>query len=276
MNTTLLNNILQRLCALENSTGTVTSGLTLFSDSTGQGLGGTQDGSNTTFTVAAGQYQEGSLIATVGNNVYASGNGLLETAPGSGQFQFLTAPQAGDLVTVYYNAVDTGITIITGAGVHAENTNTTLVGNVDGNNTLFRTARTNYKPGSTLVISGGNVLSQNNGYTESNPGGGEFNLDVAPTIGQVVQVIYQDENAAAVATQVDSTLQGLSGTIDGNNLIFAVANGSYQPGSLYVSVAGNYYTEGNGLTESSPGTGAFTLTAAPVVGDLLYAFYQKP
>jgi len=272
----LFNNILGRLCALESASGLVATSLSQFSDSTGQGLGGVQDGANKLFTVAATNYQAGSLIATVGNNTYSAGNGLLETSPSTGQFQFVDAPLVADLITVYYSAIDTGVINISDAGIHAENSSVSLDGAVDGVNTLFTTSRTNYKPGSTLVISGGNVLSAGNGYTESSPGNGEFTLDVAPTIGQVVQIIYQDENATGIITKVDSTMQGVVGIINGINQTFQVSNGAYQPGSLYAVVAGNYYTAGNGLTESSPGTGSVTFTVAPIVGDLMYIFYQLP
>ena len=49
------------------------------------------------------------------------------------------------------------------------------------------------------------------------------------------------------------------GLKDGTNRIFTVPSGSYRPGSLLLHIQGNEYSNGNGLTETDPANGQFTV-----------------
>lgn len=82
-------------------------------------------------------------------------------------------------------------------------------------------------------------------------------------------------------TKVDQTGGGtttygtLSGTVNGSNAIFTVSNGAYVSGTLEVELNGQVQTLGStgDFTETTPGSGTFTLTTAPPTGSVIIASY---
>ena len=67
-------------------------------------LSGSVNGTNTTFTVSLGSYVSGSLQVYLNGQLQTQGTAedWDETTPASGTFDFNTAPQTGDLITVVY------------------------------------------------------------------------------------------------------------------------------------------------------------------------------
>lgn len=73
-------------------------------DSTGNGLTGTQNGTNVLFTVSEEMYLAGSLHVTVGGFPMAPGHGITETDPANGTFSFDVAPLVTDVIIVQYSS----------------------------------------------------------------------------------------------------------------------------------------------------------------------------
>lgn len=71
-------------------------------------LSGTVNGSNAVFTVSYGSYISGTLAVYLNGQLQTQGasNDFQETTPSSGTFTFVTAPQTGDIVTVYYQTTE--------------------------------------------------------------------------------------------------------------------------------------------------------------------------
>ena len=69
----------------------------------------------------------------------------------------------------------------------------------------------------------------------------------------------------------------LAGTINGSNKVFTVSLGRYVSGSLQLYLNGQLLTQGTSedWTETTPTSGTFTLTDAPILGDVLIAFYKQ-
>jgi hypothetical protein len=69
-------------------------------------LSGTVNGSNTVFTVNGGVYVTGTLTVYLNGQLLTQGatNDWQETAPASGTFTVITAPQTGDIITVQFQA----------------------------------------------------------------------------------------------------------------------------------------------------------------------------
>ena len=67
-------------------------------------LSGTLDGTNTTFTVSSGAYTTGTLSVYLNGQLLTQGSSedWTETTPASGTFDFVTAPQSSDEITVAY------------------------------------------------------------------------------------------------------------------------------------------------------------------------------
>lgn len=67
-------------------------------------LGGTLNGVNTTFTVSNAAYDSGSLMVFLNGvkQIQGTAEDYVETTPASGTFDFITAPEATDEITVIY------------------------------------------------------------------------------------------------------------------------------------------------------------------------------
>lgn len=73
-------------------------------------LGGTLNGINTQFTVSQGKYVTGTLTVYLNGQLQTQGTAedWTETTPASGTFDFITAPLAGDQITVVYGYLGIG------------------------------------------------------------------------------------------------------------------------------------------------------------------------
>jgi len=73
-------------------------------------LAGTINGVNTTFTVSQTEYTTGKLIVYLNGQLQTQGTAedWVETTPGSGTFDFSTAPETGDEILVQYGTVVSG------------------------------------------------------------------------------------------------------------------------------------------------------------------------
>ena len=73
-------------------------------------LSGTINGANTTFTVSESEYATGTLKVYLNGQLQIQGTSedWDETTPGSGTFDFNTAPESGDEVTVEYSKSNSG------------------------------------------------------------------------------------------------------------------------------------------------------------------------
>lgn len=91
-------------------------------------------------------------------------------------------------------------------------------GPVDGVNTSFTTA-TPYVPGTLAVYLNGQLKSAAlaDGWLETSPASGSFDLKVAPQVGDIVQVFYWPTTPLAVAP----IAQGISGTLRAQNRLRA-------------------------------------------------------
>lgn len=94
-------------------------------------LAGAVNGINTTFTVSLGAYDTGKLQVYRNGLIQKQGAGdeWVETTPGSGIFDFVVAPFAGDIITVVYASVAT--TPQVGIQWQDEGVNLGAVGNVN-------------------------------------------------------------------------------------------------------------------------------------------------
>jgi len=75
-------------------------------------LSGTLNSSNTTFTVSQAIYATGSLMVYLNGQLQTQGTAedWVETTPASGVFDFITAPDATDEITVTYAISVGGVT----------------------------------------------------------------------------------------------------------------------------------------------------------------------
>jgi hypothetical protein len=69
--------------------------------------------------------------------------------------------------------------------------------------------------------------------------------------------------------------QAVSGLVNSSNTVYTVAYGSYIAGSLQVFVNGLAQTRTTHFVETNPTTGTFTMTSAPVTGDIIQVNYQN-
>jgi hypothetical protein len=69
----------------------------------------------------------------------------------------------------------------------------------------------------------------------------------------------------------------LSGSINGTNTVFTVSQSVYISGTLVVALDGIVLTQGTSqdFTETTPGSGTFTLSFAPPTGSVLTCWYNK-
>ncbi len=97
--------------------------------------------------------------------------------------------------------------------------------------------------------------------------------------GNVINVPQYDlggsgDNIIINSTYTDLGGGGLVGLINGSNDTFIVSQGEYAPGTLVVYVEGIAHTAGAGLSETTPGSGIFTMTTAPETGTQTVANYN--
>jgi hypothetical protein len=112
-------------------------------------------------------------------------------------------------------------------------------------------------------------------------GGADYTLSgntitfvTAPATGAVLLADYNVSNTAySVGTNSTIFDETPSGTVNGTTTLFTAARG-YVAGSLAVYINGVKQKRGTHFTETTPASGTFTMTDAPLTGDDIMIDYQ--
>ncbi len=78
------------------------------------------------------------------------------------------------------------------------------------------------------------------------------------------------------STNTTNTTKGvLAGLVNGSNTVYTVSLSKYISGTLEVKLNGQVLVQGVDYTETTPASGTFTMTTAPVATDVIEVFYQS-
>lgn len=146
-------------------------------------------------------------------------------------------------------------------------------GSVNGSNTAYTTASV-FATGSLRVYLNGQRLTAGSGndYVETTQG---FTMQYAPATGDVMLIDYNITNTAFVIGSNSIIVQETpTGSVNGSNTSFTVLQSKYVANTLEVFLNGVEQTRGVDYTETTPGSGIFTFTAAPFTGDIVRVSYQ--
>jgi hypothetical protein len=162
---------------------------------------------------------------------------------------------------------------VDGFGTTTLTENETPGGSINGSNTAFTTAST-FASGSLRVYLNGQRLTAGSGndYVEATQG---FTMQYAPATGDVLLVDYNVTNSHFIQGSNSSIVNETpTGTVNGTTTLFTVLQGKYVANTLQVYINGLQQTKTTDFTETSPGSGTFTFTTAPVTGDVVRVAYQ--
>ena len=158
--------------------------------------------------------------------------------------------------------------------------NTTLVsnevpgGSINGSNTSFTTASI-FRTNSLRVFLNGQRLTAgaSNDYQEVAAGTG-FTMNYAPATGDVLLVDYAvGDTTYAVGGNSIVSDETPTGSVNGSNTSFTTQR-AYISTSLEVFINGLKQIRGTDYTETTPGSGIFTMAVAPATGDAVRVNYQ--
>ena len=160
-----------------------------------------------------------------------------------------------------------------------------LVGDIDGVNTTFTVSKGQYISGSLQVYLNGQLLIQGSseGWVETTPGSGIFDLNDAPVAGDELSTSYQTvSDVVGTGDRTDQsggagdTYGELAGAIDSINATFTVSAAEYVSGTLRVYLNGQLQTQGTGedWTEAISDVGQFDFATPPVPGDQITVTYK--
>jgi hypothetical protein len=162
-------------------------------DDTYGAIAGTIDGGNDTFTVSNKIYVSGTLAVFKNGilQIQGSAEDYIELAPGSGTFQFNTAPIVGDELTAEYLVDDSGWKI--------DSSDSGLTGAIDGANTRYTTS-VPYVPGTLNYRKNGQTGIEGTAedFVETNPWDGLLDANVAPVAGDYLEVLYMVATTATL------------------------------------------------------------------------------
>lgn len=113
------------------------------------------------------------------------------------------------------------------------------------------------------------------------PGGADYTLAgntitfvTAPPTGAVLLADYEVSSSVfSVGTNSLISDETPTGTVNGSTVIFTTSR-AYIAGSLEVYVNGMKQVRGQHFTETTPGSGTFTMSDAPLTGDVISVNYQ--
>jgi hypothetical protein len=152
--------------------------------------------------------------------------------------------------------------------------NETPGGSVNGSNTAFTTAAT-FATGSLKVYLNGQRLAPGSGidYVEVTQG---FTMQYAPATGDVLLVDYETTNTTRFVQGSNSIIvnETPTGTVNGSTTLFTVLQSKYVANTLEVFLNGIQQLKTTDFTETSPGSGTFTFTTAPLTNDSVRVSYQ--
>ncbi len=145
-------------------------------------------------------------------------------------------------------------------------------GTVNGSNAAFTVASAGKVTGTLEVYKNGIRLKGGGAdYTESSTG---FTMVTAPASGTVLLVDYIVAGSLqSVGTNSIISNEVPTGAVDGSNTSFTTAR-AYIANSLEVWINGVYQKRGVDYTETTPGSGIFTMTTAPLSGEIILVAYQ--
>lgn len=140
-------------------------------------------------------------------------------------------------------------------------------------------------PASNITASDITKLSNLSGTNTGDQNASDVTVSPSINTNSNVQTVLTDhesridniEGSAVVDTRtyVNGTSSGITGIQNGINVVFTVAEGSYVTGSLLVFVSGFPLCAGQGLTETTPESGIFTLDSAPLSYEIIIAQYSN-
>lgn len=152
--------------------------------------------------------------------------------------------------------------------------NETPSGSINGSNTAFTVASAQYATGSLSVFLNGQrlVAGGSDDYVETATG---FTMNYAPATGDKLRVDYSVglTDDYSVGTNSTTTSEVPTGSVNSSNTAFTTAR-AYIAGSLKVFINGLAQIRGTDYTETTPGSGIFTMIVAPTTGDAIFVDYQ--
>lgn len=144
-------------------------------------------------------------------------------------------------------------------------------GSVNSLNTAFTTASA-FATGSLRVYKNGIRLK--GGGVDFTEGSSAFTMVTAPATGTTLLVDYDVYNSAYnVGTNSIIVGEVPSGSVNSSNATFTTAR-AYIAGSLAVFINGVAQARTTHFTETTPGSGIFTMGDAPTTGDIITVNYQ--
>lgn len=151
--------------------------------------------------------------------------------------------------------------------------NETPGGTVNGSNTAFTTASASGMTTGSLdvYLNGQRLKPSGDDFTQTSTG---FTMAYAPATGDVLLCDYIVSGAINnVGTNSLITNETPTGTVNGSTTAFTTAR-AYIGSSLEVYINGLSQKRGTDYTETTPGSGIFTMATAPLTGDTIYCDYQ--
>lgn len=209
----------------------------------------------------------------------ANGGSGVGTATGTAGSIVLSVSPAltGSPTAPTQTAGDNSTKIATTAYVDSKAATSSLVENevpgglVNSSNTVYTTASA-FLTNSLRVYKNGTRLK--GGGADYTAGSSGFTMVTAPATGAILLVDYNVGSPTFnVGTNSSIFDETPAGTVNGSTTLFT-ATRAYVGGSLAVYINGVKQKRGTHFTETSPSTGTFTMSDAPLTGDDIMIDYQ--
>lgn len=236
-----------------------------------EAISGAINGSNTTFIVNQKNFIPGDAQVFLLGQLMTLGadNDWVQTSPSSGVIDFVTAPVAGDIITIVYRKNEsTGPTYDVDQSEDTAGVYGLIAGAIDGANRGYTIANPDGYLTTTLrVYLNGQLMIQGTGEDWGEATSTTFTMDVAPIVGDLLTAVYQPAGTAEQDIDqsggTSDTYGIVFGTIDGSNATFTVGRRNYLSGSLRVFLNGELLTQGTSSDwkETLPDIGEFEFVA---------------
>lgn len=219
-----------------------------------------------TGTLPVGNGGTGATTLTSGNFLRGNGTGAITST--------ISFKDEDDMVSNLATAVPSQQSVkayVDGKSSSSWVFNETPSGSVNGTNTTFTLTGS---PSGLVLSKNGVVMKPGSGndYTLS---GTTITMATAPATGSVLLATYGTTNSTFInGSNSIVTDETPSGTVNSSNTSFTTAQ-AYIGGSLQVYVNGLRQKTGTHFTETTPTSGTFTMSDAPITGDILTVSYQK-
>lgn len=219
-----------------------------------------------TGTLLVGNGGTGATTLTSGNFLRGNGTGAITST--------ISFKDEDDMVSNLATAVPSQQSVkayVDGKSSSSWVFNETPSGSVNGTNTVFTLTGT---PSGLVLSKNGVVMKPGSGndYTLS---GTTITMATAPATGSVLLATYGTTNSTFInGSNSLVTDETPAGSVNSSNTAFTTAQ-SYIGGSLKVFVNGLKQKTGTHFTETTPTSGIFTMSDAPLTGDIITVEYQK-